>query len=148
MCMAEKASKACMTYGVVAPILSRLLGLLLARFIVVFVGAVLDLRGDMAGPQCKTISVNGSQLVVEHGDVIDQAEVFERVEVRHRGRVQVETREREDACSLPLGDGGFDLRRPHQIGLVRSGGPVGVGNLDVIVRAANLVLGAVAAENY
>jgi len=53
--------------------------------------------------------------------------------------------EREDAGLLPLHDGNLDLRRPHEIGLIRSGGAVWVGALNIVVRAADLVLGAVTA---
>lgn len=50
--------------------------------------------------------------------MIDQPEVLERVEMGHGSWIETQARQREDARSLPLGDGCFDLGRPHQVGLV------------------------------
>jgi hypothetical protein len=56
-------------------------------------------------------------------------------------------RERENSCCLPLCNRSLDLRSPHEIRLVGGGRAVCVGHLYVVVRTADLVLGAVAAES-
>lgn len=98
----------------------------------------------MASPEGEVIRIDGGQLVVQGGDVVNQSEVFERIEMGHGSRIQTKAREREDSRPLPLGDGGFDLGRPHEVGLVGSGRSLSIGNLHIVVRASDLVLGAVA----
>lgn len=98
----------------------------------------------MASPQGEVIRIDGGQLVVQSGDVINQSEVFERIEMRHGSRIQTKAREREDSRPLPLSDGGFNLGRPHEVGLVGSGRSLSIGNLHIVVRASDLVLGAIA----
>lgn len=107
-------------------------------------GADSEESWDVASPEGEVIRIDGGQLVVQSGDVINQSEVFERIEMRHGSRIQTKAREREDSRPLPLGDGGFDLGRPHEVGLVGSGRSLSIGNLHIVVRASDLVLGAVA----
>ena len=76
--------------------------------------------------------------------MVDQPQILERQELRGRGRVDAQAREGKHAGAAPLVDGRLDFRRPHQVGLVGRASPV-LGNGDIIVRAADLVLGAVAA---
>lgn len=73
--------------------------------------------------------------------MVDQTQLLEAVVLRRRDRVDIEVKG-EDACQTPLLDGCLDIRRPHQIR-----GPVGASLLDgnVVVRASDLVLGAVLA---
>jgi hypothetical protein len=99
----------------------------------------------MAGPEGEVVGIDGCQLIVQKCNVVDQTEILDRIHMWHGSRVDSKTRKRPDSGSLPLGDGGFNLRRPHQIGLVGSGRTFGIGNLDVVVRASDLVLGAIAA---
>lgn len=103
-------------------------------------------RRDVAGPQSEVVGVNHGQLIVQGGDMVDQPQVLEGVHVRHGRRIDAERREREDASSLPLSHGGLDMGSPHQVGLVWRRGALGVRYLDVIIRTADLVLGAVAAK--
>lgn len=83
--------------------------------------------------------------MVEVRNVVDQAQVLNRIHEWHRRRVDLQRRKWKDACGLPLSNGCFDLRRPHEIRFVRRGRAVSVGHLYVVVRTADLVLGAVAA---
>ena len=108
-------------------------------------GGGYHVRRDVAGPQRKVVGVDGCELMVQAGDVVDEAEVLDRVHMRHGSRVDAERREGKDAGCLPLANGRLDLRRPHEVGLVRRRGALGVRHLYVVVRAADLVLGAVAA---
>ena len=102
----------------------------------------------MAGPESEVIRINRAQLVVQSRNVIDQSQVFDGVEMGHRSRVETEAGERKNARPLPLADYGLYLGRPHQVGLVRSRGSISIGDLHVIVWAADLVLRAIAAEEY
>jgi len=83
--------------------------------------------------------------VADGSNVVDEAQAFHRKELGIRLRVDVECREGEDAGLLPACNVGLDLGRPHHLGPVRRNRPV-LANGDVIVRAPNLVLGAVAAK--
>lgn len=105
----------------------------------------LDIRWDMASPQGKVVCFHGSQLAVQSRDMIDQAEILTRVQVRHGSWVDAQRRKGEHAGGLPVGNVRFNLRRPHEVGLVRCGGAISIGGLHVVVRAADLVLGAIAA---
>ena len=96
----------------------------------------------MTGPERKVVGVNGGKLVVEVGDVVDETQIFDRVQVRYGSWVDLQGREREDARRLPLRDGCLNLRRPHEVWLVRCGRAVSVEDLYVVVRAAAPVFGA------
>lgn len=85
--------------------------------------------------------------MIQVGNVVDQAQILKRVQVRHRRRVDMQGREWEDTGCLPLGDRCLDLGSPHEIGLIGGGRAVCVGHLYVVVRTADLVLGTVAAES-
>lgn len=102
-------------------------------------------RRDMACPQGEVVGVEGSELVVQRSHMVDQAQILKGVQVRERSRVDSQRREWEYASVLPVLDGCLNLRRPHQVGLVRSGRPLGVVSLDIVVRTTDLVLGTVAA---
>lgn len=100
----------------------------------------------MAGPESEVVGVHGSKLVVESSKMVDEAQILDRVEMRHGSRVDSEGRERENSSSLPLGNVNLYLGSPHEVRLVGSSGTLGLGSdLHVVVRAANLVLGTVAA---
>lgn len=111
------------------------------------VGANLEKIRNVASPEGEVVGIHGSQLLVESSEVVDEAEILDRVELSDGSRVETERGERENTSALPLGNVGLDLRSPHQVGLVvGSGSALRLGcDLDVIVRASNLVLGAVAA---
>lgn len=132
-----------MTYGVVAPILSRLVSTCQHR--VTRQEGALHLRWDMTGPQGEVVGIHGSQLVVQRRNVMDQPQILDRVVARNRGWVDVYGLERENASALPLDNGCLDLGCPHEVGLVGSRRAVGISGRNIVVGAANLVLGAVAA---
>jgi hypothetical protein len=108
-------------------------------------GTYPEKSGNMASPEGEVVCIDGSQLVIQGRNMIDQTEILDRVQMRHGGRVYSKAGEWKDACSLPFSNGSFDLRCPHQVGLVGSGGAFRIRNLHVIVRASNLVLSTVAA---
>lgn len=109
-------------------------------------GGRVNLRRNVARPESEVVGIHSSELVVEGSKVVDEAQILDRIELRHGGRVDGEGREREDSSSLPLGNVGLNLRSPHQVGLVGGSGALRLGSdLHVIVGAADLVLGAVAA---
>lgn len=102
--------------------------------------------GNMTGPQGEVVRINGSQLVVKGGNVVDQAEILNRVHMRHRSRVDSKRWEREHAGVLPLSNRGLDLGSPHQVRFVGCSGAFNLwSDLHIIVGAANLVLGTVTA---
>jgi hypothetical protein len=103
------------------------------------------LRRDVAGPQGEVVGTHGGKSIVQGRDMVNEPQLLVRVVDRGQREVEVRGGEREDPSSLPLGDGRLVLRIPHQIGLVGSGGAVGICHLHVIVRATDLVLGAVSA---
>ena len=76
--------------------------------------------------------------------MVDQSQVLEGEELRSGRRIDSQAGEREHAGAAPLIDRSLDLGRPHQVGLVGRASPV-LGDRDVIVRAPDLVLGAVPA---
>jgi hypothetical protein len=141
--MAEKASRACITYGVVAPIRRRLEAVLAFKF--TQMKSSFDVRRNVTSPESEVVRIDGSQLVVQSRNVVDQTKILDRVQMRHGRRVYSKAGEREDACSLPFSNSSFDLRCPHQVGLVGSGGAFRIGNLHIIIGASNLVLSTVAA---
>ena len=101
----------------------------------------------MASPQSKVVGVDRGQLVVQSSKMVDEAKVLKRVQVSHGSRVDAERWKREDASSLPLSNFRLNLRSPHEISLVRSGRALWLrGHLHIVVRAADFVLGAVAAK--
>lgn len=108
--------------------------------------AVLHLRWDVTGPESEVIAVKDRELIVQVGNVVDQAQILQRVQVRHGRRVDMQGREGENTGCLPLSDGCLDLGRPHEIRLIGGGRAVCIGHLYVVVRTADLVLGTVAAE--
>lgn len=77
--------------------------------------------------------------------MVDQTEIFNRVQVWHWGRVDSQAGEWEYACRLPFSNGGFNLGRPHQVWLVGSCRALSIRNLHIVVGASNLVLGAISA---
>lgn len=99
----------------------------------------------MASPKSEVVCVDGSKLIVQGSDVVDQPEVFDRVEMGHGSRVESQAGEGKDSGSLPVRDSCLDLWCPHQVGLVGSRGSVCIGNLHIVVGTSDLVLGAVAA---
>ncbi len=102
------------------------------------------LRGNLSGPEGETIGVDSAQLMADGSNMMNQPEIVGRQKLRSRGRVDVEAGEREYSRLLPLLNLGFDLRRPHEVRLVRAGRPL-IRKRHVVVGASNLVLGAVAA---
>lgn len=78
---------------------------------------------------------------------MDQSQLLIGVVVWRRSGIELQRWEGEDSSSLPLSNGRLNLRVPHEVRLVRSGRAIGVWNLHIIVRATDLVLGAVAAEH-
>lgn len=105
-------------------------------------GRAPDIRGDLAGPKSKPISIHGAHFIADGGNMEDQPKVFDRKVLRCRRWVNVEAWERENASSLPLLDGGLDLGSPHQIGLVGRSRSL-IGNRHVVIRASDLMLGTV-----
>ena len=77
--------------------------------------------------------------------MVDQAHILNGQILRIWRWVDVEAWEWENSSALPLLNGGFDFRSPHEIRPVRGGRPV-LRDRDIVVRAANLVFRAVAAE--
>lgn len=77
---------------------------------------------------------------------MDQPQVFDRKALHVEGGLGInEIWEWEHAGLLPKVDLSLDSGSPHEVGLVGRPSPV-LRHRDIIVRAANLVLGAVAAE--
>jgi hypothetical protein len=99
----------------------------------------------MASPEGEVVGIDGSKLIIQRSNVVDQPEVFDRVEMGHGSRVKSQAGEGEDSSPLPVGDSCLDLRCPHQVGLVGGRGSVCIGNLHIVVGTSDLVLGAVAA---
>jgi len=83
-------------------------------------------------------------VVADGSNVVDEPQLVRGESPRVRSRVDVQAGEGEDAGALPLFDGSFDVRGPHEVRLVRGASSV-IGHGEVIVRAALLVLGTVAA---
>ena len=77
--------------------------------------------------------------------MVDESQVLDAQSMRVGRREDLQAGEREHAGPLPLVDGRLDLWGPHEVGLVGRGSPV-IGLRNVVVRAADLVLGAVAAR--
>lgn len=102
-------------------------------------------RRDVASPEGETVGVDVAQLVADGGDVVNQPQILHRVVLGRRRWVDVQAGERKYASLLPQFDGALDLRGPHEIRLVGSGGSV-VGHGNIIVRAADLVLSTVSAR--
>jgi hypothetical protein len=82
---------------------------------------------------------------VKGRNVMNQAKVLKGVVLRVGSWVDAHLGEGENTRCLPVGKSGLNLGRPHKIGLVRRSSTIRVRSRDVIVRASNLVLGAVAA---
>lgn len=101
--------------------------------------------GDMASPEREVVGVDAAKLMVNRRNMVDEAKLSDRVRLRHRHGVDTEGRKGKDASALPLKNSSLDLRSPHQIGHVGSSRALRLGNLDIVVRAANLMLGAVVA---
>jgi len=111
---------------------------------ILFGSANLDDGGDLASPEGEAFGVDGPELVADGSNMMDESQVLNWVKLRVGCREDLQVGERKHPSPLPLFDGGFNLRRPHEIGLVGSGSPV-IGLRNVIVRAADLMLGAVSA---
>lgn len=103
-----------------------------------------DIRRNLTGPKGKPVSIHGTHLIADGSDVENQPKIFNRIVLRCRCWVDIKARERENSSSLPLLDGGLNLRGPHQIGLVGSCRPF-IRNRHIVVRASDLVLGTVTA---
>lgn len=103
------------------------------------------LRGNVTSPQGEVVRIHRVQLVVHFGNVVHQEKLLERVESWVGTRVELKRREGENARHLPFGDPDLLLSSPEKVGLLRSSRAVGIKGGHVIVRAATLVLGAVAA---
>lgn len=78
-------------------------------------------RWDVTGPESEVVGVNHGKLMVQIGNVVDQAQILNRVQVWHGRREDMQGREREDTGNLPLSDSCLDLGRPHEIRLVGGG---------------------------
>lgn len=76
--------------------------------------------------------------------MVDQTQFLVGEELGSWGGIDIQAGEGENTSLSPLLDSCFVLRRPHEIRLFRSSSSV-VSNRDIVVRATNLVLGAVAA---
>lgn len=99
----------------------------------------------MASPQSETAGIEvTAELVADGCEVVKQTQFLVGEVLRIRRRIDVEAREGEDCGHSPRVDGCFDGFVPEQIRLVRSSGSV-VGHGNILVRASDLVLGAVAA---
>lgn len=106
-----------------------------------------NIRWNMARPESEVVGVDCGQLVMHRCKVVDQAKILESVQVRHRGWIDAQGRKRENTGPLPLCNVGLDLRSPHEVRLVRSGRTLRLRcHLHIVVGAADLVLGAVAAK--
>lgn len=77
--------------------------------------------------------------------MVNQAHIFDGQILWVWRGIDVEAWEWENPGALPLLNGCFDLGSPHKIRPVRGGRPI-LRDRDVVVRAANLVFRAVAAE--
>jgi hypothetical protein len=97
----------------------------------------------LARPQSETASIDGAELVANVCKMVEQPQLIRREIPRVRRRVDVEVGERKNSRHLPVADGCFDGRSPKQIRLVRSSRSV-IGHGNILVRASDLVLGAVA----
>ena len=73
MCMAEKASRACMTYALVAPIFRILPRVLACKAIERLhrQDNTGHLRRDLTGPQGEAVGVDGIHLIADRSDVKD-----------------------------------------------------------------------------
>lgn len=75
--------------------------------------------------------------------MVDETKILGRVGVRRGCWVDGHLGEGKHTRNLPLIDGGLDLGCPHEIRLVRRTCTIRLGN--IVVRAADLMLGTVAA---
>lgn len=104
------------------------------------------IRRDLAGPQSEAVGIDGVHLIADRSNMEDQAKILERVILGSGSGVDPEAGKGEDSRPLPLFDGRLDLRRPHQVRLIRSSRPL-IRERDVVVRASYLMLGTVAATH-
>jgi hypothetical protein len=103
------------------------------------------LQRDLSSPQGEAICTNLDHPVANRSNMMNQPQLLDLEVLRCRCRIDVEAGEGKHPGALPLVNGGFDLRSPEKIRLLR--GPCAVvGNSDIVVRATDLVLCAVAAE--
>lgn len=100
----------------------------------------------MASPQSEAVGIDGTQFMANSRDMVNQPQILHRVVLGSRRWEDIQAGERKDAGLLPMFDGGLDLWGPHEIRLVGSCGPV-IGHGNIIIRTADLVLGAVPARN-
>lgn len=98
---------------------------------------------NLPGPQSEGISVDGAEFMADGSDVVNQPEILNRQILRCRRRKDIEAGERKVSSLLPLMNGCLNLRRPHEVWLIRSGRPI-IRHRNVVVRASDLVLGTVA----
>lgn len=104
-----------------------------------------DIPRNLARPQSELVRIDGDELVADLRNMVDEPEFLARQRLRVWSRVDVEAREWEEASHAPLLNSRLDCRGPEQIRLLGAGGSF-LRRRHVVVRAPNLVLGAVAAE--
>ena len=103
------------------------------------------LRGNLLSPQGEATGIDLYHLVADGCNMVDQSQLIGTQVLRCRRRVDVEAGKGEHPGALPLINGSFDLGSPLEVWLVRGTCSI-VGNRNIVVRAANLVLRAVTAE--
>ena len=134
----------CITNGWVAAMLKNLETLVLLLGVVAWGGRCV--LGHHVGPEGRFRSPVSEHLIRDRGKMVHQTEVNRRQGAPLRLWVYSELGERELSRLSPEFDGGLDLGRPEQVGLLwRLGRLWHHGSWTVHVVAANLVLGAVAA---
>jgi hypothetical protein len=99
---------------------------------------------DLTRPDGEAACIGISQFARDRGNMVDEAEVLQREELRRRRWVEVQVRERKAPSALPAFDLSLDLRGPKQIRLLRSGSTV-LLRRHVHIRATAVVLRAVSA---
>lgn len=80
--------------------------------------------------------------MADGGNVVNQPQLLETVELRSWRRVNMEVGERKQSRLAPLVDGRFDLGVPHQVGRAVGSSLL---NRKVVVGASDLVLGTILA---
>ena len=105
---------------------------------------VLVLPRNLLGPQSKVTRTNLHHLVANGSDMVNEPQLLSTQEMKRRHWLDVQAGKREQSSLLPLVDGRCNLRGPQQVRLVRGTCTI-IGDLNVIVRAADFMLCAVAA---
>jgi hypothetical protein len=134
----------CITNGWVAAMLKNLDTLVLLLGIVAWGGWCV--LGHHVGPKSRFRSPISEHLIRNRGKMVHQTEINRRQGAPLRLWVHAKLRERELSRLSPEFDGGLDLGRPEQVGLLgRLRRFRHHGSRAIHVVAADLVLGAVAA---